>query len=74
MHNKTDVLLVNAHPESGGCDDDVEAGFAGKPFLLRGAAVQRAETGVVGRGADVMGTQPGSEVRAGGAGGGVDDA
>ena len=73
MHHETDVLLIDAHPESGRCDDDVEAGFAGKPFLLRGAAVQGAETGVVGRGTDVVGAEPGSEVRAGGAGGGVDD-
>lgn len=74
VHDKPDVLFIDAHPERGCRDNDVVAWLVGEPFPLTVLAVECAEAGVVGRGADAVGAQPGREQFAVLAEGSVDDA
>ena len=73
VHDEADVLLVDAHAERGGGDDDVIPGLVGDPRALAGCAVQRGEARVVGDGADGMRAEAGRQHVAVGAEGDVDD-
>ena len=59
VRHKTHVLLVDAHPERRGGDDDIVPWYIGDPFLLARGAVSGRQPSVVRGCADVVGAKAG---------------